>query len=145
VLDFANDKKITLRGLEAQLDWRHPGGTRLFTHYALIAIDAAGTRFNAGYEHSAPQHAFGLLVSQDFGNSWQASLNYEYQSEMTWYREDPIHHYHKLDARLAKTFALGTTRAVAELVGTNLLQPFSDYLPSRNWERGVFLRCSLDY
>ncbi len=145
VLDFANDDPITVRGLEAQWDWRNPSGTRLFTSYALTAIDAAGTRFNAGYEDSAPRHGLGLLVSQAFGNGWQASLNYDYQSEMQWYRDKPINGYHQLGARLAKRFNLGSTPVTAELIGTHLLGPVSNYLPDRFGDRVLFFRLAVDY
>ena len=145
VLDAGNDNPITLRGVEAQFDWHHEAGTRLFTNYALLNIDAAGTRFNYGYEQSAPQHAVNLLVSQDIGNGWQASLTYHYQSGMAWYMEVPINAYHQLSARLAKTFKLGNAYATAELVGTNLVGSVSNYLPTRAWERGVFIRFTLDY
>ncbi|MBS1221694.1 MAG: hypothetical protein H6R23_1314, partial [Proteobacteria bacterium] len=144
VLDFANDNPITVRGLEAQWDWRNLSGTRLFASYALTTIDASGTRFDAGYEDSAPRHGLGLLASQAFGNGWQASLNYDYQSGMQWYRDQPIDGYHQLGARLAKRFKLGSTPVTAELIGTNLLGPISDYLPNREWDRSVFLRFSLD-
>ncbi|MFO7641465.1 MAG: TonB-dependent receptor [Candidatus Competibacteraceae bacterium] len=144
VLDFANDRPIVVRGLEAQWDWRNSSGARLFASYALIDIDASGTRFDAGYEESAPRHGLGLLFSQEFGDGWQASLNYDYQSGMQWYRDQPIDGYHQLGARIAKRFKLGSSLAVVELVGANLLGPVSDYLPSREWDRSVFLRFSLD-
>ena len=145
VLDFANDNPITVRGLEAQWDWRNVSGTRLYASYALTAIDASGTRMNAGYEDSAPRHGLGLLASQEFGNGWQASLNYDYQSGMQWYRDQPIDGYHQLGVRLAKRFKLGSTPVTAELIGANLLGPVSDYLPNREWDRSVFLRFSLDH
>ena len=145
VLDFANDDPIMVRGLEAQWDWRNLSGTRLFASYALTTIDASGTRFDAGYEDSAPRHGLGLLASQEFGNGWQASLNYDYQSGMQWYRDQPIDGYHQLGVRLAKRFKLGSTPVTAELVGANLLGPISDYLPNREWDRSVFLRFSLDH
>ena len=144
VLDFANDDPIMVRGLEAQWDWRNLSGTRLFASYALTTIDASGTRFDAGYEDSAPRHGLGLLASQEFGNGWQASLNYDYQSGMQWYRDQPIDGYHQLGVRLAKRFKLGSTPVTAELIGANLLGPVSDYLPNREWDRSVFLRFSLD-
>ena len=140
VLDFDNEEDITIRGMEAALDWQNESGTRLYASYGLTTIDADGTRFDFGYEDSAPQHTFALLARQNFGSGWQASLNYDYQSDMTWYLDDSIEDYHKLDARIAKAFPLGPSRALAELVATNLLGPVNDYLPSQAWDRGVFLR-----
>jgi iron complex outermembrane receptor protein len=145
VLDFANDNPITVRGLEAQWDWRNASGVRLFASYALTAIDASGTRFDAGYEDSAPRHGVGLLISQEFGEGWQASLNYDYQSGMRWYRDQPIDDYHQLGARIAKRFKLGSTPAVAEVIGANLLGPVSDYLPDQSWDRTLFFRVAIDY
>ena len=144
VLDFANDDPIAVRGLEAQWDWRNSSGTRLFASYALTDIDASGTRFDAGYEDSAPRHGLGLLASQAFGDGWQASVNYDYQSGMQWYRDRPIDGYHQLGVRLAKRFKLGSTPAVAEVIGANLLGPVSDYLPDSSWDRVLFFRFALD-
>ena len=145
VLDFANDHPITVRGLEAQGDWRNSSGTRLYASYALTQIDASGTRFDAGYADSAPRHGIGLLLSQTFGDGWQASLNYDYQSGMQWYRDKPIEGYHQLGARVAKRFKLGAAPAVAEVIGANLLGPVSDYLPDPSWDRVLFFRLAIDY
>lgn len=144
VLDFANDNPITVRGLEAQWDWRNGSGTRWFASYAPTTIDAAGTRFDAGYEDSAPRHGLGLLVSQPFGHGWQASLNYDYQSGARWYRDQPIDGYHQLGVRLSKRFKLGSTPVTAELIGANLLEPIHDYLPDRSWERSLFFRFAIN-
>ena len=145
VLDFANEDPMTVRGLEVQWDWRNASGARLFASYALSDIDASGTRFDAGYEESAPRHGLGLLLSQTFRNGWQASLNYDYQSGMQWYRDQPIDGYHQLGARIAKRFNWGSTSAVAEVIGTHLLGPVNDYLPGLSQDRGVFFRLSCDY
>ena len=145
VLDFANEHPITVRGLELQWDWRTASGTRLFASYAWTDIDASGTQWDAGYAASAPRHGLGLLLSQTFGNGWQASLNYDYQSRMQWYRDQPIDHYHQLGARLAKRFKFGSTTVTAEMIGANLLGPVHDYLPDLAWDRTLFLRFSLDY
>ncbi|MFZ1493361.1 MAG: TonB-dependent receptor [Candidatus Competibacter denitrificans] len=144
VLDFANESPIQVQGMELQGDWTSGVGTRLFGSYAFTHINADGTRFNAGYEPSAPRHGVGLLVSQDLGAGWQFSLNYDYQSKMQWYRDAPIAAYHQLGARLAKRGKLHSTTFVAELVGTNLLGPLEDYLPTQSWDRTVFFRLSLD-
>lgn len=145
VLDFANEEPLTVRGLEAQWDWRGPSGTRVFAGYALTDIDASGARYDAGYADSAPRHGLGFLVSQPFGNGWQASLIYDFQSKMRWYRDKPIRAYHQLGARVSKQFNLGATPVTAELVGTNLLGPVEDYLPDQSWDRAVYFRLNVDY
>lgn len=145
VLDFANDEPLTVRGLEAQWDWRGTRGTRVFASYALTAIDASGARYDAGYAASAPRHGFGFLVSQLFGNGWQASLVYDFQSKMRWYRDAPIGAYHQLGARLGKQFKIGASSVSAELIGANLLGPVKDYLPDQAWDRAVYFRLGVDY
>lgn len=145
VLDFSNENAMTLRGLEAQLTWRNQRGARVFAGYAWIDADAAGTRFEGDYAQSVPHHAASLLFSQDLADGWQASLAYTYQSAMRWYREAPIAAYHPGTVRLAKRFHWGQTDAVAELIGGNLGESGSDYLPDRAWERGLFVRVAVDY
>ena len=145
VLDFDNERDIDIRGIEAQLDWRNEAGLRVFASYAYTDIDAEGTRFNNGYEDSAPRHSFGLLVNQEFANGWSASVNYDYQSAMQWYLDEPINDYHKLDARIAKRFRIGGSELTTELVGTNLLGPISDYLSDQESDQGLWFRVSLEY
>lgn len=137
VLDFANENDMTVQGVEAQFDWRSAKGLRLFASYGFTDIDAGGTQFNRGYEASAPRHSFGLLLSQRFANGWEASLNYDYQSRMQWYLDDPIDHYQKLDVRIAKRFHWGDHPALAEVIGTNLLGPYSDLMIIMNFNRSV--------
>ena len=40
---------------------------------------------------------------------------------------------------------MGPHQALAELIGGNLVEDVSDYLPGRAWERGVFFRFSVNY
>lgn len=145
VVDFANENPITLRGFEAQLQWRNRRGTRLFAGYAWLDADADRPRFEVDYPRSVPRHGASLLLSQTLAEDWQASLAYTYRSGMRWYREPPIDAYHQLSGRIAKRLRWGQTQALAELVGENLLEDVSDYLPGRAWERSLFFRFSVDY
>lgn len=141
VLDFENDRDVTIRGLEVQLDWAIRSKTQVFTSYAFTDIDGE----DIDYDASAPRHGFGLLINQDLGNQWQMSLNYDYQSAMTWFLEEPIDDYHKLDVRIARPFRLGNVDLIGEIVGTNLLESVDDYLPTREWDRGIFARLAAEY
>lgn len=145
VLDFANESPIDVRGLEAQWDWRSSFGTRLFASYALTEIDADGAQFDAGYAKTSPRHGLSFLIVQDFADGWQTSINYDYQSKMQWYRDVPIKSYHQLGLRLAKSFKLGSSLAKVEAIGSNLLEPVADYLPSQVWNRTLFFRLNLDF
>ena len=145
VVDFSNDAPIRVRGGEAQVHWQNRDGFRLFAGYAWLDADADGSPFDVDYPRSVPRHAASVLLSQDFAEDWQASLAYAYQSDMQWYREAPIDAYHQLSGRIAKRLRWGKTHALAELIGGNLVEDVSDYLPNRAWERGLFFRFSLDY
>lgn len=145
VLDFANDSPISVRGVEIQWDWRNAYGARLFASYALTDVEAEGTQFDAGYAKTAPRHGFGFLISQDFGNRWETSINYDYQSKMQWYRDIPIKSYQQLGLRLAKTFKLNSSLAKAEIIGGNLLGPVADYIPKHAWDRTLFLESVLKH
>ena len=145
VVDFGNDNPITVRGAEAQLQWRNRRGTRLFAGYAWLDADADRSRFEVDCGRGVPQHSASLLLGQEWPGDWQSSLAYTYQSAMQWYREAPIAAYHQLTGRLAKRLRWGNTQALAELIGGNLVEDVSDYLPDRAWERGVFFRFSVNY
>ncbi|MBK8185623.1 MAG: hypothetical protein IPK63_23110 [Candidatus Competibacteraceae bacterium] len=64
---------------------------------------------------------------------------------MQWYRDVPIKSYHQLGLRLAKSFKLGSSLAKVEAIGSNLLEPVADYLPSQVWNRTLFFRLNLDF
>jgi outer membrane receptor protein involved in Fe transport len=145
VIDFGNENPITVRGGEAQLHWRNRSGTRLFAGYAWLDADADSPRFEADYARSVPRRGASLLLSQELAEDWQASLAYTYQSAMHWYREAPIDAYHQLSGRIAKRLRWGKTQALAELIGGNLVEDVSDYLPNRAWDRGLYVRFSADY
>ena len=113
VLDFQNDQDVRMRGVEVQFTGTLGTKTRLFASYAFTDVDSDDSNTNA----SAPQHGFALLINQELGSGWQISLNYNYQSAMTWYLEDPIAHYHILDMRLAKRIKVGNTRIFSKSHG----------------------------
>jgi hypothetical protein len=94
---------------------------------------------------SVPRRSASLLLDQAFEDGWEAGLTYKYQSAMRWYREAPIPAYHQLTGRVAKRFRWGKTAARAEVIGGNLVEDVSDYLPGRAWGRGLYVRFSADY
>lgn len=145
VLDFANENDLAVSGVELQYAWRHTSGFNLFASYAYTDIDADDARYDSGYAASVPRHTIGLLLSQGFGKGWQASLNYDYQSDLQWLGSAPIDAYHKLDLRLAKRFNTGNSGLLAEIVGTNLLGSINDFRPDRTSDSGIFFRLSADF
>ena len=145
VVDFHNVGPFAVRGLEAQFNWKNGRGTRLFGGYAWLETVADDPLLDREISESVPRNSVSLLLDQAFEDGWEASLVYKYQGAMRWYREAPLSSYHQLTGRVAKRFRWGKTAALAELVGGNLAGSVSDYLPERGWDRGLYVRFSIDY
>ena len=97
------------------------------------------------YAQSVPRHGASLLLDQTFEGGWEASLAYKYQGAMHWYREAPLSSYNSLTGRVAKRLHWGKTAALVELIGGHLAGSVSDYRPEREWDRGLYVRFSIDH
>ena len=145
VVDFRNEGPIDVRGFEAQFNWKNNRGLRLFGGYSWLEAETDDAVLKKDFAQGLPRHSGSLLLDQTFDDGWEAGLAYKYQGAMRWYREAPITRYHQLTGRVAKRFHWEKTAAVAELIGGNLVESVSDYLPQRAWDRGLYFRFSVDY
>lgn len=144
VVDFRNEGPITTRGFEVQFNWKNERGTRLFGGYAWLKANTDSLLLK-DYAQSVPRHGASLLLDQTFEGGWEASLAYKYQGAMHWYREAPLSSYNSLTGRVAKRLHWGKTAALVELIGGHLAGSVSDYRPEREWDRGLYVRFSIDH
>lgn len=119
---FINDEEATVKGLEAQLQWRPAAGSLLQLSYAWTDVDSK----TDALEDSAPRHTLSLLGSYRFNDHLSGSAAWFYVDDLTWLGSaaDPIPSRDRLDLRLAYNFRLGDK--TMELSGV-VQNPFGDY------------------
>lgn len=113
VTDFVNVSGFKTRGLEYQLRWKPLAATEIWLNQ-----NFQRTFWHDGSIKSLPPtHATTLALFQKLPLDLDMSLMYHAIGAMTWGgREDALPRIHRLDARLAKPFRIGSTKAEAAFV-----------------------------
>jgi len=145
---FDNLYATTVRGLEAEMDYRIDRTFRVVASGAILKIssdDPVREGKSREYEESAPDHSFSLLTIKDFNEKYSGSVGFYYVGDMAWM--DANHNntcegggepysgcgfrntqgYRKLDLRLVRNFQLGDEQASIAINLQNLLEDYSDY------------------
>lgn len=148
VLDMQNGGAITVQGLEAQLDTRLSRSLSMHLNYALTEADddqppAMGW---PDYAASVPRHTAGLLLTQQLGSAWDASLRLHYTSPMQWgfFTRDALDATTSVSARVGYMHRMGSQRVRLDLIGENLDGTVRDFDRERGWGRTVWLRLGMD-
>ena len=113
VWDFVNAGAFKTRGVEYQLRWKPLADTEIWLNqnFQQMSWD------NGGVDHMPPRRATTLALFQKLPDAVDLSLMYHSIAAMSWDNPtDTLPPLHRLDARLAKRFAVGGTRAEAALV-----------------------------
>jgi iron complex outermembrane receptor protein len=94
------------RGIEGQLIWRPSPATMLLASAAYLDIDSADNLDH--YSTSAPHATVHLLMSQNFADAWDASVNFHHQGafQAAGYSE-PQRAFSRVDLRVARQFQAG--------------------------------------
>lgn len=123
-LTFENNVQAEQKGLDANLRWRW--GRQDWLNVWLAMND---TRSNSPlYARSAPDHAWGLLLSQELGPGLQASLNYTHVGRMTWLGAlAPTPEHDRLDLRLARRWRAAGGDWEASIVLQSALGGYYEY------------------
>lgn len=110
VQDYANGNNFKVRGVEYQLRWKPLDGTEILANQSFQRMIWDGDDDH----HHAPTHAATLALFQKLPWDMELSVMYYSTGKMSW-RDDerslPAHH--RVDARLAWPFRIGSTRAEA--------------------------------
>lgn len=87
-----------------------------------------------------------LLANYTFPWQIEFGVNYFKQDQVDWLQGDPIDSFSRVDFRLAKSFGIGRTSALLELIVQNALgDDYQEYRDFNNFERRSYLRFSLDW
>jgi iron complex outermembrane receptor protein len=145
---FDNLYATTVRGIEAEMDYRIDRSLRVVASGAILDItsdDPVRVGKSREYEESAPDHAFSLLTMKDFNEKYSGSIGFYYVGDMAWM--DANHNntcegggtpnggcgfrntqgYKKLDLRLVRNFQAGDERASLAINLQNVLEEYNDY------------------
>ncbi|MGR9073074.1 MAG: TonB-dependent receptor plug domain-containing protein [Gammaproteobacteria bacterium] len=100
---FGNSSKATAEGYELQLDYRPSPRTLLHFGYSHIQIDTDNPA--EGFQNSAPDDSFNVLLSQFLDNQWRVGAAYYYRSGMEFLGlTNPLGPYKRLDLMVEKSF-----------------------------------------
>lgn len=120
-----NLEKVVIQGYEYQLRWQPFDGTRMLYNSAYIRTyanlldesviaDAKGPntlKISRQTTESAPRHSQSAMIIQRLPYDFEASVMYYKSGWMRWLRNSYTSPYERVDWRLAKTFAFGSTKA----------------------------------
>ncbi len=149
----SNSLSVDTRGFELGIDFRPVPIPQLLVaaQFSHIVLDGERVRSfpPANYyplRGSTPEYTMNLLASYTF--PWQIELgaNYFKQDQVDWLQGHFIYSFARIDFRLAKTFNIGRTSSLLELIVQNALgDDYQEYHDFNNFERRSYLRFSLDW
>ncbi len=147
----SNSLNVTSRGYEVGLDYRPISQLLIAGQFSHIKLDGENLRYSPPAEYrdlqgKLPEYSMNLLVSYTF--PWQIELgaNYFKQDDVAWLNGDDIEGFERLDLRLAKSFTVGNTSGLIELLVQNALgEDYLEYHDFNNFERRTYLRFSLGW
>lgn len=147
VINRTNGGETDIDGIEGNLDYRFSDSGRLWLSYAYSSVEQQlpVLAVRGFYGHSGtPRHTASVLLSQQLGGGWSASLGYYYLDEMAWFMwGGDTDAYGRLDLRLAKQWRLGNQDVEVELIGQSLNGSYSEFTPANQFDSRYFLRVRL--
>ncbi|WIO74484.1 TonB-dependent receptor [Porticoccaceae bacterium LTM1] len=139
-----------IHGAEINIDYKPWQGGRLWAAYSYTPVEQdsiPGALRAIQQSPATPRDTAALSLSHEFGEGWQASLNYYYLGEMAWqvWGAD-LDSYDRIDGRVARDFTIGRGQAQIELIGQNLFgSSYHEFNPTNDFDRRIFVRFSLRY
>jgi iron complex outermembrane recepter protein len=148
VTDFVNSGGLIIHGLEYQLRWKPLTNTEIWVNQSFerMSWDGAVAKPNANLP---PSRATTLALFQKLPLNLDLSLMYHSIGKMSWggAAKDVLPASHRLDARLAFPFRIGSTKAEAAFTVQAADGGNPEYLLSRNFssERRAYGTLRLEF
>lgn len=144
-MSFINAGDATVRGFEAQAQWRMGSRTRVIANYSHVRIN--GVDVGKNFETSMPINSGSMLVSHRFDNHWNGSLAYYYTGvTCTMGDGECVKKARHWDLRLARNFAIGQFRGEAALNVRNLFDnPYQEFAEYNTMQRRAYFNLKLDF
>ncbi|HEY5896810.1 MAG TPA: TonB-dependent receptor [Burkholderiales bacterium] len=143
--DFRNQDDVTQRGFETQLRWRFADATALGV--AQSYIDTHGTDIGGPYSKSTPRNIYSAFIIKPLGELTTATIMAFHQDavEPLGFSEPRVA-FNRVDARIARSFTLGRSRAEAAFVVQNLFNyKYTDFRHDNVFDRRSYVTLELNF
>lgn len=146
---YSSGGSTEITGIETGVKWKLSARTNFWLSYGFSEVDQhclkTGFRCTTAYD-ATPRHTASVLIAQDFGSNWQASLGYYYLDDMAWIlwggdREK----YDRVDMRIAKMLNFSGSSLKLELIGQNLGGDYHEFNENNVFETRTFVRATLQF
>jgi iron complex outermembrane receptor protein len=141
-IDFVNMPSFVIRGAEYQLKVKLASATRLLLSQSLLRNDGA----NVDIASAIPRRASSLLLIQRFAGGAELSLGHYRTGQMSWQGvQKLVPATQRTDIRLGMPFRVGSSRCEAAVTVQNIGQPYSDFLPTYQFQRQAFASLTVQF
>lgn len=137
--DYVNKSPSLQRGWEAELRWKPWPDTEVRVNHTDLRLRPDPVLGDHHDRYRAPRTIDNLMLFQRLPGDFDLSLLYSRVGTMFYVRQrDSVPAYSQLDARLAKGFRLGGTRAELAVVAQAVDGAHIDFTPAHRLDRRVF-------
>lgn len=149
VRTFGNRGAASVHALEVQ--WQQRLGERTRIHFGLastrIANDTANVAStNYAYERTAPRLSVNLLLAHQLSNQWRASVGAYYVDSVHANAGDRLPSYTRVDARLARQFAVQGHQGELALIVQNLAdRRYNEFYADNVWGRRAYANLRIEF
>lgn len=145
--DFTNANNATVKGFEAQLNFRPDTYSRVLLSYGRTSVSSNSPVL----ENTPPRNTIGGLITRALSNDWSTSVGYYQTSARSPNELQPFNQAsniplaRRLDLRLAKAMKAAWGRGEFSVVVQNILDPYVDYSVVNKFDRRAFVQIQLNF
>ncbi|WP_019528723.1 TonB-dependent receptor plug domain-containing protein [Dasania marina] len=150
---FSNSKNWRVTGYDMQVKWRPTNSTLVSLQYANVRVSFTRVKDWTQLPHGekrdkqrVPEHTASLLITQDFGGGWSASIMSYHQSDVEWRGGEFAESFYRHDVALSKVIAFNQTQLRLDLKVENITDETNFEFETLNYfERAAYLNASLQW
>lgn len=144
-LDFRNRDHATLRGVEAQINWRVSQALRLFASHAYIEI--ASENLDGDYSKTAPKNMTTAQMIYRFRRDWRMGLNYFHREEVDYLESfvPEVESYDRVDLKLSYKFRWADYRGDVAVVGQSIFGAYDEYRAGQPYDRRYRIELGMQF
>lgn len=146
--ELRNTAQWQTRGVEVQWQLQPWDSSWWFISYAYAEAEGEHQRGQRGIQsldERVPSHDLSVLLSQQLGQGWEASMGFYRQAAVYWFKGSDLDLYNRVDARLAKRFGNARINAKIELILQSFNAPYTEFEDNNTVDNRGFVRLTLDF